>query len=84
LKPVSQYQVIDLFNTSGTAPHGFADVASGVGATPAEAIQGALVLLAGNGWDVRGLGPRILAETDWAPRSSAVLLSSYFISVYVR
>jgi hypothetical protein len=80
MKPISHYQLVDLFNTRGTVPRGFDDVATGVGATPTEAVQGALALLAGNGWDVNGLGARILAEHDWAKTGSP----SYFVSVHVR
>jgi hypothetical protein len=87
VRPVVAYCVVDRFNNRETLPHGFADVASGVGATPIEAIQRALERLADSGWDIRGLIARIRAENEWAqqaPRNAEVGVSSCFISVYVR
>jgi hypothetical protein len=86
MRRITEYQLIDLFTTRGTMPLGFDDVASGVGASPAEAIQGALDLLLGNGWDVNGLFARILADYERARvrRSSETTTTSYFVSVYVR
>jgi hypothetical protein len=78
MRRVNDYQLLDHFNTRGTIPLGFADVASGVGKSPAEAVQAALDRLTERGWDVNGLSEQILADRTW-PSSD----SSYFVSLHV-
>ena len=83
MRRVKEYQLVDHFITRGTIPLGFDDVASGVGKTPADAIQAALDLLSDRGWNVEGLISQILGERDWE-RAISVHGASYFVSVYVR
>jgi hypothetical protein len=83
MRRIKGYQLVDHFVTRGTIPLGFDDVASGVGSSPVEAVQSALEILAGNGWDVDGLLVQILADRDW-DRGISAHGSSYFVSVYVR
>jgi hypothetical protein len=87
MKPVVEFRVVDLHNNRGTLPTGFADSASGVGASQADAIQAALELLANRGWDIDGVILRILAETEWARPASPEgneKTAYCFVSVYVR
>jgi len=72
MKPIIEYQLIDhgiensqYFQGCGVAFTSFDDVATGIGDTPADAIDDALEQLAMGGWETDDLEKRILADEGW-------------------
>jgi hypothetical protein len=86
MRPVTEYQLVDHFRSQSSPHIEFTDAAFGVGPSPAEAIESALAKLAAKGWDVNGLGVRILNDNEWAstPREAGSTKSFSYVSVRVR
>ena len=72
MKQVADYEIIDhgiensqYFQGCGTSYTDFEDVATGIGDSPADAIDDALESLAQQGWETEQLEKRILADNGW-------------------
>jgi hypothetical protein len=78
--------LIDHFDKRPSPPFEFDDVATGAGATPAEAVGRALSQLEGRGWQVDGFGARITTEVDGEPFDGNGLAphDCYVVSIRVR
>ena len=85
MRPVVDYQLVNLFSNRGTWPSGYTDFATGVGSSRVEAVQVALTRLASRGWDTRSLIPQIMENSEWTRTPHNAKQPPWcFISLYVR
>ena len=71
-KRIGEFELIDhgiehsqYFQGCGVAFTRFANVATGIGDDPAEAIDDCLEQVATDGWDTEGMEARIMAQEGW-------------------